>query len=82
MTCRWLFLASRTTEESFCGRPGHPYCEEHQQEIEYLEKLDWEYQEIERSWETITSSHLPASRDSSWRPVQRLKILTLREPTF
>ncbi len=52
--CSWLYLASPTTEERLCGKPGHPYCEEHQREIEYLEQLDWEYQEIERSWESIT----------------------------
>lgn len=51
----------------------------HQQEIEYMEQLDCEYEEIERSWVTLTSSHLQASDDSSWRPVQRLKIVTLRK---
>jgi hypothetical protein len=43
----------------------------------YLEKSDREYQEVEQSWESITSSHLPASQDSSWR--QRLKIVMLRK---
>jgi hypothetical protein len=49
------FLTSRTTEESLCDEPGHPNCEEHQAEIEYLEKLDMEYQELERPGESITS---------------------------
>jgi hypothetical protein len=78
MTCRWLFLASRTTEESLCGKPGYPYCEEHQPEMAYFEKSDWEYQDIGRSWESITS-HSPASDDSSWRAEQRSNVITLRK---
>jgi hypothetical protein len=43
MPCSWLYLASRNTPGRFCDKPGHPYCPEHQREIEYLEQLDWEY---------------------------------------
>jgi hypothetical protein len=55
MSCSWLYLASRTTPESLCGQPGHPFCPEHQDVIAYLEKMDWEHEEIERSWGSITS---------------------------
>jgi hypothetical protein len=46
------------------GEPGYLYCVEHQAQMAYLEKSDREYQEVEQSWESITSSHLPASQDS------------------
>jgi len=47
MTCNWLFLASRTAPERLCGGPGHPYCEEHQTEINYIRGLDNDWKEIE-----------------------------------
>jgi hypothetical protein len=49
MTCLWLFLASRTTQERFCGKPGHPYCEEHLAEMDYIHRLDEDWKEIETS---------------------------------
>jgi len=46
MTCGWLFLASRATLERFCGKPRHPYCPEHQREIDAMEQADKDWDEI------------------------------------
>jgi hypothetical protein len=40
------------------------------------------FQQIEQSWESISSSNLPASQDSSRRPVQPSKVVTLRKRTL
>ena len=51
MPCCWLYLASRNSPERFCDKPGHPYCPEHQTEIDAMEKSD-------RDWnETLASLH-------------------------
>lgn len=50
MMCSWLYLASRTTPERFCGKPGHPYCEEHQREMEAMEQVD-------KDWDEILATH-------------------------
>ena len=34
MSCSWLYFESRTTPQRFCDRPGHPYCEEYQREMD------------------------------------------------
>jgi hypothetical protein len=41
-TCCWLFLAS----SQFCGKPGHPYCAEHQLVLDYIRRLDDDCDEI------------------------------------
>jgi hypothetical protein len=46
MICSWLFLASRTTPEQVCGKPGHPYCPEHQREIDMMEQTEKDWDEI------------------------------------
>jgi hypothetical protein len=51
MSCLWLYLASRTTRQRFCGKPGHPYCPEHQQLMDYLQRLD-------DDWRGIEATHL------------------------
>jgi hypothetical protein len=53
MTCSWLFLASRTTPERFCGKPGHPYCLEHQADIDYIHRLDDDWKEIEATHKAV-----------------------------
>ncbi len=53
MTCSWLFLASRTTPERFCGKPGHPYCSEHQAEMDYIHRLDEDWKEIEATHKAV-----------------------------
>jgi hypothetical protein len=50
MTCSWLYLTSRTTPERFCGKPGHPYCLEHQLEMDAMEQAD-------KDWDEILSTH-------------------------
>ena len=50
MLCSWLYLASRTTPERFCGKPGHPYCPEHQREIDAMEQDD-------KNWDDILATH-------------------------
>lgn len=57
MACRWVLLASRTTEERLCGKPGEPYCPEHQGEIDAMEQPD-------KNWDEIFSS-LDAVREES-----------------
>jgi hypothetical protein len=44
--CCWLYLASRTRPERFCGKPGHPFCAEHQREIDAMEQADKDWYEI------------------------------------
>jgi hypothetical protein len=51
--CSWLYLASRTTPERFCGNPGHPYCPEHQREIDAMEKSDKDWDEILATHEAV-----------------------------
>jgi hypothetical protein len=46
MACVWVLLASQTTAERLCGEPGHPYCPEHQREIDAMEKSDTYWEEI------------------------------------
>jgi hypothetical protein len=53
MTCSWLYLASLTTSERFCGKPGHPYCEEHQAEMDYIHSLDVDWKEIEATHKAV-----------------------------
>jgi hypothetical protein len=50
MPCSWLYLASRTSPEHFCGKPGHPYCPEHQREIDAMEQDD-------KNWDEILATH-------------------------
>ncbi len=53
MICSWLFLASRTTPERFCGKPGHRYCPEHQAEMDYIHRLDDDWKEIEATHKAV-----------------------------
>lgn len=53
MACSWLFLASRTTPEHFCGKPGNPFCPEHQKVMDYLKQLDDDFEEIEETHRAI-----------------------------
>lgn len=53
MTCSWLFLASRTTPERFCGKPGHPYCPEHEREIHAMEQTDKDWDETLASFSAL-----------------------------
>ena len=53
MPCSWLYLASRTTPERFCGKPGHPYCPEHQREIDAMEQSDKDWDEILATHEAV-----------------------------
>jgi len=53
MTCSWLFLASRATPEHLCGKPGTPYCPEHQAEMDYIHRLDEDWKEIEATHKAV-----------------------------
>lgn len=53
MACRWVLLASRTTDERVCGRPGKPYCPEHQREIDAMEQADKDWDEISASFKGV-----------------------------
>lgn len=45
--CRvWLYLAAKNSPEQFCTRPGHPYCAEHQREMDAMEQADGDWDEI------------------------------------
>jgi hypothetical protein len=50
MSCSSRYLASGTTPEHFCDKPGHPYCPEHQREIDAMEQAG-------KDWEGILTSH-------------------------
>ena len=51
--CSWLYLASRTTPERFCEKPGHPYCPEHQREMDAMAQADKDWDEILASHEAV-----------------------------
>jgi hypothetical protein len=53
MSCSWLYLASRTTPEHFCGKPGNPFCPAHQEIMDYLNQLDEDFKEIEETHRAI-----------------------------
>jgi len=55
--CCWLYLASRTTPERFCGKPGHPYCPEHQREMDAMEQAD-------KTWDEILATHRAICEES------------------
>jgi hypothetical protein len=40
MACVWVLLASRTTDERLCGKPGDPQCLEHQRELDAMKQAD------------------------------------------
>ena len=50
MSCSWLYLASRTTPQQFCDKPGHPYCTKHQREIDAMQQAD-------KDWDEILATH-------------------------
>lgn len=52
MSCRWPFLASM----ELCGKPGHPYCAEHQCEIDAMERA-------EEDWHEILATHRAISEE-------------------
>lgn len=39
-TCRWVHLPSLGWPGRLCGRPGYPYCSEHQRELAAMEQAD------------------------------------------
>jgi hypothetical protein len=49
MSCRWLFFAS----PQFCGKPGHPYCAEHQCEIDAMKQAEEDWREILATHEAL-----------------------------
>jgi hypothetical protein len=53
MSCSWLYLASRTTPQQFCDKPGHPYCEEHQREMDAMQQTDKDWDEILASLQAV-----------------------------
>ena len=56
MACSWLYLASRTSPERFCDKPGHPYCEEHQREMDAMEQAN-------KDWDEILATHRAVCED-------------------
>jgi hypothetical protein len=50
MSCSWLYLASKNSPERFCIKPGHPYCPEHQREMDAMEQDD-------KNWDEILATH-------------------------
>ena len=53
MPCCWVYLASRTSPQRFCDKSGHPYCPEHQREIDFMEKSDKDWDEILASLQAV-----------------------------
>jgi hypothetical protein len=56
MACSWLYLASRTTTQRFCDKPGHPYCEEHQREMDAMAQPD-------KDWDEILATYRPVCEE-------------------
>jgi len=53
MPCSWLYLASRNSPERFCDKSGHPYCPEHQREMDAMVQSDKDWDEILASLQAI-----------------------------
>ncbi len=53
MPCRWVYLASRTSPQRFCDKPGYPYCPEHQREIDAMMQSDKDWDEILASLQAV-----------------------------
>ena len=70
MTCRWFFLAARTTPERFCGKPGHPYCPEHQLEMDNIHRLDEDFEEVEGTHKAVCEE----PKKEAQKPVRRLQL--------
>jgi hypothetical protein len=46
--CSWVLLPDiQNPNQRLCGNPGHPYCEEHQAEMNYIRSLDNDWREFE-----------------------------------
>ena len=58
MPCGWLYLASRTTAERFCDKPGHPYCPDHQREMNAMQQTD-------KDWDEILATHRAISEEET-----------------
>ena len=53
MSCNWPYFESRTTPERFCGKPGYPYCPEHQREMDPMAQADKDWDEILATHEAV-----------------------------
>jgi hypothetical protein len=53
MPCSWLYLETRTASERFCDEPGHPYCPEHQREMDAMAQADKDWDEILATHRTV-----------------------------
>jgi len=72
MPCCWLYLASRNSPERFCDKPGHhPYCPEHQREMDVMHQAD-------KDWDEILATH-PAVCEEL-REEQKLCVVCNRRP--
>jgi hypothetical protein len=46
--CNWVLLPDKQNpNQHLCGRLGHPYCEEHQAEMDYIHRLGDDWNEVE-----------------------------------
>ena len=50
-------LESRTTPQRFGDKPGHPYCPEHQRQIDAMEQSDKDWDEILASLQAVCEEH-------------------------
>jgi len=53
MACIWVLLGSRTTDERFCNKPGHPYCPDHQREMDAMAQADKDWDEVFASLKAV-----------------------------
>ena len=53
MSCSWRYLTSGTAPERSCCKPGHPYCPEHQREIDAMQQADKDWDEILATHEAV-----------------------------
>lgn len=51
--CLWLYLGSKNSPEQLCGAEGHPYCEQHQLEIDAMEQSDKDWDEIFATYKAL-----------------------------
>jgi hypothetical protein len=47
MPCQWLYLASKNSPEHFCTNPGHPYCPDHEREMNLIHSVDDDWKAVE-----------------------------------
>lgn len=67
--CNWVHLPDKQNpNQRLCGNPGHPYCEEHQKEMDHIKQLD-------EDWKEIGATHIAVCETQGWLPLSTRRFL-------